>query len=63
MSSPAKKSGHTAATSPASTPIFGTFRGRAITVAALINYQAGSESPAKDRLAEDLISDMRALGP
>jgi D-alanyl-D-alanine carboxypeptidase len=34
-----------------------------VTVAALINYQAGGESPDKDRLAEGLISDMRALGP
>ena len=32
-------------------------------VAALINYQAGGESPDKDRLAQNLISDMRALGP
>jgi D-alanyl-D-alanine carboxypeptidase len=34
-----------------------------ITVAALINYQAGGESPDKDRLAKNLIRDMRALGP
>jgi hypothetical protein len=34
-----------------------------VTVAALINYQAGGESPDKARLAENLISDMRALGP
>jgi D-alanyl-D-alanine carboxypeptidase len=34
-----------------------------VTVAALINYQAGAESPDKQRLAEDLISDMRAIGP
>jgi D-alanyl-D-alanine carboxypeptidase len=34
-----------------------------VTVAALINYQAGAESPDKQRLAESLISDMRALGP
>ena len=34
-----------------------------VTVAALINYQAGGESPDKDRLAESLISDIRALGP
>jgi D-alanyl-D-alanine carboxypeptidase len=34
-----------------------------VTVAALINYQAGGESPDKQRLAEGLISDVRALGP
>ena len=33
------------------------------TVAALINYQAGGESRDKHRLAEQLISDLRALGP
>jgi D-alanyl-D-alanine carboxypeptidase len=33
------------------------------TVAALINYQAGGESPDKHRLAEELISDRRAFGP
>jgi D-alanyl-D-alanine carboxypeptidase len=32
-----------------------------VTVAALINYQAGGESPDKQRLAEELISDLRAL--
>jgi D-alanyl-D-alanine carboxypeptidase len=34
-----------------------------VTVAALINHQAGAESPDKQRLAESLISDLRALGP
>ena len=34
-----------------------------VTVAALINYQAGGESPDKDRLAETLISDIRAIRP
>jgi D-alanyl-D-alanine carboxypeptidase len=34
-----------------------------VTVAALINYQAGGESPDKDRLAEQLISDMRPHRP
>jgi hypothetical protein len=34
-----------------------------VTVAALINYQAGGESPDKDRLAEQLINDARALRP
>jgi D-alanyl-D-alanine carboxypeptidase len=34
-----------------------------VTVAALINYQAGGESPDKDRLAKNRIRDMRALGP
>lgn len=34
-----------------------------VTVAALINYQAGGESQDKHRLAERLISDLRALGP
>jgi hypothetical protein len=34
-----------------------------VTVAALINYQAGGESPDKDRLAETLISDIRAFRP
>lgn len=33
------------------------------TVAALINHQAGAESPDKDRLAGALISDIRALRP
>jgi D-alanyl-D-alanine carboxypeptidase len=34
-----------------------------VTVAALINHQAGAESRDKHRLAEELISDLRALGP
>jgi D-alanyl-D-alanine carboxypeptidase len=34
-----------------------------VTVAALINYQAGGDSPDKDRLAETLISDIRAFRP
>lgn len=34
-----------------------------VTVAALVNYQAGAESRDKDRLAEQLINDMRALRP
>ena len=34
-----------------------------VTVAALINYQAGAERPDKQRLAESLITDTRALGP
>ena len=34
-----------------------------VTVAALINYQAGGESADKDRSAENLISDIRALAP
>jgi D-alanyl-D-alanine carboxypeptidase len=33
------------------------------TVAALIEHQAGAESRDKQRLAENLISDLRALGP
>jgi D-alanyl-D-alanine carboxypeptidase len=33
------------------------------TVAALINYQAGGESPDKQRLAEELISNWRAFSP
>ena len=34
-----------------------------VTVAALINYQAGGESTDKHRLAEELISDVRARSP
>ena len=34
-----------------------------VTVAALVNYQAGAESEDKDRLADQLAKDMRALGP
>jgi D-alanyl-D-alanine carboxypeptidase len=34
-----------------------------VTVAALINFQAGGESPDKHELVEELISDARALGP
>jgi D-alanyl-D-alanine carboxypeptidase len=34
-----------------------------VTVAALINYQAGGESPDKHRLAEELIRDTRARSP
>jgi D-alanyl-D-alanine carboxypeptidase len=34
-----------------------------VTVAALINYQAGADSPNKQRLVDELISDTRALGP
>jgi hypothetical protein len=32
-----------------------------VTVAALVNYQAGAESPEKHRLAEELIRDVRAV--
>jgi D-alanyl-D-alanine carboxypeptidase len=34
-----------------------------MTVAALMNHQAGSESRGKDRLAEQLIGDMQAIAP
>jgi hypothetical protein len=34
-----------------------------VTVAALANYQAGGESKDKDRLAAQLINEMRALRP
>jgi hypothetical protein len=34
-----------------------------VTTAALVNYQAGAESKDKDRLAAQLINDMRALRP
>ena len=34
-----------------------------VTVVALVNYQAGPESRDKDRLAEQLVKDMRALRP
>jgi D-alanyl-D-alanine carboxypeptidase len=34
-----------------------------VTVAALVNYQAGGESLDKDRLVETLISDIRAFRP
>jgi hypothetical protein len=34
-----------------------------VTVVALVNYQAGGESRDKDRLAEQLVNDMRALRP
>jgi hypothetical protein len=34
-----------------------------VTVTALINYQAGGESPNKDRLAEQLINEVRTLRP
>jgi hypothetical protein len=34
-----------------------------VTVTALINHQAGAESRDKNQLAEQLIHDVRALGP
>jgi D-alanyl-D-alanine carboxypeptidase len=37
--------------------------GSEVTVAAVINYQAGGESTDKHRLAEELISDVRARSP
>jgi D-alanyl-D-alanine carboxypeptidase len=34
-----------------------------VTVAALLNYQAGAEAADKDRLAEELLKDVAAFGP